>query len=197
MLNSGDGFNTSRHFLLPNTKVFLFHRHSRVYCNNFCRFFCWLFQLSFKNKQTVFFKCPVTDSTSPAASMGAPWVCEQDGLPPSASISVPSISLTESPSPASPQPEAGDSGDGEYDDGPEYLAIGNLGRRSRRDSRSSTHSSDQCEADDQPPHRNSLMLPPPRRSSYSEGQKGPGRGSRGHTRSFSDTGINQKLRNGK
>ncbi|XP_075878842.1 run domain Beclin-1-interacting and cysteine-rich domain-containing protein isoform X2 [Nelusetta ayraudi] len=137
-----------------------------------------------------------SNSTSPAASFGAPWVCEQDGTPPSASISVPSISLTESPSPASPQPEAGDSGDGEYDDGPEYLAIGNLGRRSRRDSRSSTHSSDQCEADDQPPpHRNSLMLPPPRRSSYSEGQKGPGRGSRSHTRSFSDTGINQKLRN--
>lgn len=55
MLNSGDGFNTSGHFLLPNTKVFLFHRHSRVYCNNFCRFFCWLFHLSFKkNKKQSF-----------------------------------------------------------------------------------------------------------------------------------------------
>lgn len=124
-------------------------------------------------------------------------MCEQDGTPSSASIPVPIISLTESPSPTSIQPDAGDSGDGEYDDGPEYLAIGNLGRRSRRDSHSSTQSSEQCEADDQPPHRNSLTLPPPRRSSYSEGQKGPGRASRGHTRSFSDTGINQKIRNGK
>ncbi|KAK7889361.1 hypothetical protein WMY93_024921 [Mugilogobius chulae] len=33
------------------------------------------------------------------------------------------------------------------------------------------------------------------RSSFSEGQRGTGRGFRGHTRSFSDTGINQKLRN--
>ncbi|KAG8003745.1 Run domain Beclin-1-interacting and cysteine-rich domain-containing protein [Nibea albiflora] len=102
---------------------------------------------------------------------------------------------TKSPSPTPLQPEAGDSCDGDYDDGPEYLAIGNLGQRSRRDSRSSTHSSEQSEIQDQSLQRGSLVAPPPRRSSFSEGQRGPGRGSRGHTRSFSDTGINQKLRN--
>uniref|UniRef100_A0A3Q4B2E7 RUN domain-containing protein n=1 Tax=Mola mola TaxID=94237 RepID=A0A3Q4B2E7_MOLML len=100
-----------------------------------------------------------------------------------------------SPSPPSPQPETGDSCDGDYDDGPEYLAIGNLGQRSCRDSRSSTHSSDQCETQDQSQQRGSVAPPLPRCSSFSEGQRGPGQGSRGHTRSFSDTGINHKLRN--
>lgn len=120
----------------------------------------------------------------------------EQGVTPPLGPSVPCISLTESPSPTPLQPEAGDSCDGDYDDGPEYLAIGNLGQRSRRDSRSSTHSSEQSEIQDQSLQRGSLVAPPPRRSSFSEGQRGPGRGSRGHTRSFSDTGINQKLRNG-
>ncbi|XP_010734935.3 run domain Beclin-1-interacting and cysteine-rich domain-containing protein isoform X1 [Larimichthys crocea] len=144
-----------------------------------------------------------TITTSPASSLGAPWVCvsrlgegEQGVTPPPGPPSVPCISLTESPLPTPLQPEAGDSCDGDYDDGPEYLAIGNLGQRSRRDSRSSTHSSEQSEIQDQSLQRGSLVAPPPRRSSFSEGQRGPGRGSRGHTRSFSDTGINQKLRNG-
>nr|XP_046246935.1 run domain Beclin-1-interacting and cysteine-rich domain-containing protein isoform X2 [Scatophagus argus] len=130
------------------------------------------------------------------------WVCvsrpgeTERGVKPSPGhISVPCISLTESPSPTSLQPEAGDSGDGDYDDGPEYLAIGNLGQRSRHDSQSSTHSSEKSESQDQSLKRGSLAQPPPRRSSFSEGQRGSGRGSRGHTRSFSDTGINQKLRN--
>ncbi|XP_069009539.1 run domain Beclin-1-interacting and cysteine-rich domain-containing protein isoform X2 [Embiotoca jacksoni] len=148
-----------------------------------------------------------TNTTSPASSPGAPWVCvsrpgesEQGVTSPPGPGSVPSISLTESPSPSPLQPEAGDSGDGDSDDGPEYLAIGNLGQRSRRDSRSSTHSSERVETKDQPYqlYQRSSLVPapaPPRRSSFSEGQKGPGRGSRGHTRSFSDTGLNQKLRN--
>lgn len=109
---------------------------------------------------------------------------------------VPSISLTESPSP-SPQLETGDSGDGEYDDGPEYLAIGNLGQRSRQESRSSTQSSDLGEKREESIQRSSLAPPAPRCSSFSEGQRESGRGSRGHARSFSDTGVNQKLRNGK
>uniref|UniRef100_A0A8C6S6R6 Rubicon autophagy regulator n=2 Tax=Neogobius melanostomus TaxID=47308 RepID=A0A8C6S6R6_9GOBI len=91
--------------------------------------------------------------------------------------------------------ETCDSGEGDYDDGPEYLAIGNLGQRNRRDSRSSTPCSDQGELKQPNPMNNLLAPPPPRRSSFSEGQRGPGRGGRGHTRSFSDTGINQKLRN--
>ncbi|XP_068175058.1 run domain Beclin-1-interacting and cysteine-rich domain-containing protein isoform X1 [Antennarius striatus] len=143
------------------------------------------------------------NSTSSNNNSGEPWALasghgdsEQGVTPPPGSISIPSISLTESPTPSSPQPEAGDSGDGEYDDGPEYLAIGNLGQRSRGDSRSSTHSSEQSETLDQPTRKDSLAIPtPPRRSSFSEVQRGPGRGSRGHMRSFSDTGLNQKLRN--
>ncbi|KAM3619101.1 uncharacterized protein V6R79_003029 [Siganus canaliculatus] len=141
-----------------------------------------------------------TNTTSPASSLEAPWVCvSQPGdsdrgvMPPSAAV--PSISLTEPPTPTSLQPDTVDSGDGDYDDGPEYLAIGNLGQRSRRDSRSSTYSSEQSETPDPAPQRGSLAAPTPRRSSFSEGQRGPSRGTRGHTRSFSDTGINQKLRN--
>ncbi|XP_034531818.1 run domain Beclin-1-interacting and cysteine-rich domain-containing protein [Notolabrus celidotus] len=151
--------------------------------------------------------CNSTNPTSPpASSPGAPWACvsrlgesERGVTPPPGSLSVPCISLTEPPSPPSPtslQPEAVDSCDGEYDDGPEYLAIGNLGQRSRRDSHSSTHSSEQGQTKDQPLQRGPLLLPQPRRSSFSEGQRGPSRVTRGHTRSFSDTGVNQKLRNG-
>ncbi|XP_072245455.1 run domain Beclin-1-interacting and cysteine-rich domain-containing protein isoform X1 [Leuresthes tenuis] len=144
-----------------------------------------------------------TNSTSPASSSGAPWVfvsrpgeLERGVTPPPVPASVPCISLTESPLSASLQPEPGDSCDGDSDDGPEYLAIGNLGQRSRRDSRSSTHSSDQGESKEVYLQRSSLAPTPPRRSSFSEGQRGVGRGSRGHARSFSDTGVNQKLRNG-
>ncbi|XP_069377987.1 run domain Beclin-1-interacting and cysteine-rich domain-containing protein isoform X4 [Paralichthys olivaceus] len=131
-----------------------------------------------------------TNTTSPASSAGPPWVC----------VSRPGesergITLMESPTPTHLQPEAGDSGDGDYDDGPEYLAIGNLGQRSRRDSQSSTHSSEQGGTLEHSMERSSKAPPPPRRSSFSELQRGPGRGSRGHTRSFSDTGVNQKLRN--
>lgn len=120
---------------------------------------------------------------------------ERGVAPPLGPTSVPGISFAECSSGHSSQPDPGDSGDGEYDDGPEYLAIGNLG--SRRLSRSSTHSSDHSEPRDQSQPQGSRILPPQRRSSFSEGQKGPGRGLRGHARSFSDTGINAKLRSGK
>lgn len=143
-----------------------------------------------------------TDPTSPVGCLGDPWVCvaspgenERGVTPPLDPVSVPCISFTECSSHHSSQPDPGDSGDGDYDDGPEYLAIGNLG--CRRVSRSSTHSSDQSEPQDQFQKQGSRILPPHRRSSFSEGQKGPGRGLRGHTRSFSDTGINTKLRSGK
>ncbi|XP_028259235.1 run domain Beclin-1-interacting and cysteine-rich domain-containing protein isoform X2 [Parambassis ranga] len=148
-----------------------------------------------------------TNSTSPASSLGAPWVCvsgpgeSEQGVtpPPAGPMPILCISLSESPLPSSFQPEAGDSGDGDSDDGPEYLAIGNLGKSSRRDSRSTTHSSEQDDFKDQSLQRSSLAPAPapapPRRSSFSEGQRGLGKESRGHTRSFSDTGVNQKLRN--
>ncbi|XP_039666556.1 run domain Beclin-1-interacting and cysteine-rich domain-containing protein isoform X2 [Perca fluviatilis] len=145
-----------------------------------------------------------TNTTSLASSPGAPWICvsqpgesERGVTPNPGPVSVHCLSLTESPLSTTFQPEAGDSGEGEYDDGPEYLAIGNLGQRSRCDSRSSTHSSEQAVPMEQSLQQSSLAPPPPRRSSFSEGQRGPVRGSRAHTRSFSDTGVNQKLRNGK
>ncbi|XP_061681170.1 run domain Beclin-1-interacting and cysteine-rich domain-containing protein isoform X3 [Syngnathoides biaculeatus] len=141
------------------------------------------------------------NTTSRTSSLGPPWVCltkpeesKQGVMPPPGHASIPSISLSESPSPSSPQPDTGDSGDGEFDDGPEYLAIGNRGQHSRRNTQSSTHSSETSESKDLSPQPKSMALPPPRRSSFSEGQREPGRGSRGHTRSFSDTGIGQKLR---
>ncbi|XP_037830033.1 run domain Beclin-1-interacting and cysteine-rich domain-containing protein isoform X2 [Kryptolebias marmoratus] len=135
-------------------------------------------------------------TTSPASSHEPPWVFvsrsgEIERGPPW-SAAVPAAPLAESPSPSSLQPEAADCCDGDSDDGPEYLAIGNLGQRNRRGSRSSTHSSGQDETKEL--QRSSKAQTPPRRSSFSEGQRGPGRGARGHTRSFSDTGINQKLR---
>lgn len=119
--------------------------------------------------------------------MSKPGESGRGGTPPPGSVSVPSISLSKPPSSPSLQPEAGDSGD--YDDGPEYLAIGNLGQRSRSDSPNSTDSSEQGVAP-------ALAPPPHRRSSFSAGQRGPGRAPRGHTRSFSDTGVSQKMKNG-
>ncbi|XP_028977337.2 run domain Beclin-1-interacting and cysteine-rich domain-containing protein isoform X3 [Esox lucius] len=155
-----------------------------------------------------------THSDSPAG--GAPWGCalgsEQENTP---GPPIPRIALTEplSPGPAlspgpplSPGPalsDAQDSGGGDEDDGPEYLAIGNLGQRcNRRDSQSSTPCSEPSESDSTvhapSEGRSSLASAPPaphRRSSFSEGQRGPGRGGhKGHARSVSDTGINQKHR---
>ncbi|XP_036842798.1 run domain Beclin-1-interacting and cysteine-rich domain-containing protein isoform X1 [Oncorhynchus mykiss] len=157
-----------------------------------------------------------SDSTPAARASGAPWGCvggsEGDGErgmspPPGPSVLIPSIALTEPASPCPAHSDALDSGEGDYDDGPEYLAIGNLGHRSnRRDSQSSTPGGDPCggesdgEIQVQSPGRSSLAsVPPPtpRRSSFSEGQREPGRGgSRGHVRSMSDTGINSKHRHG-
>ncbi|KAK6320663.1 hypothetical protein J4Q44_G00097700 [Coregonus suidteri] len=152
-----------------------------------------------------------SDSAPSTRSSRAPWGCvgwsEGDGErgmtpPPGPSLAVPSIALTEPASPGPAHSDALDSGEGDYDDGPEYLAIGNLGQRgNRRDSQSSTpggggESGDEIQV--QSPGRSSLAsVPPPapRRSSFSEGQREPGRrGSRGHIRSMSDTGINNKHR---
>ncbi|XP_031642297.1 run domain Beclin-1-interacting and cysteine-rich domain-containing protein isoform X4 [Oncorhynchus kisutch] len=157
-----------------------------------------------------------SDSIPSAGAPGAPWGCvsgsggegERGVTPPRPSAAVPHIALTK---PASPGPAHSDTLDsGEGDDGPEYLAIGNLVQRcNRRDSQSSTPISEPDskptgggasggEIPVQPPRRSSLTLvppPTPRRSSFSEGQRGQGRGgSRGHIRSMSDMGINHKHR---
>ncbi|KAM6963054.1 run domain Beclin-1-interacting and cysteine-rich domain-containing protein [Aplochiton taeniatus] len=139
-----------------------------------------------------------TDATSPASSQGAPWVYgsgtrenERGVTPPPGPPAAPRISL-EPPSPAPPRPEG--VGEGDYDDGPEYLAIGNLGQGKRRESRGSTLSCEQGEVAVSPAGQGSLAVgpPPPRRSSYSEGQRASSRGTRVHTRSHSDTGVNLK-----
>ncbi|XP_064865001.1 run domain Beclin-1-interacting and cysteine-rich domain-containing protein isoform X2 [Oncorhynchus nerka] len=146
-----------------------------------------------------------SDSIPSASAPGAPWGCvsgsggegERGVTPPRPSAAVPHIALTE---PASPGPAHSDTLDsGEGDDGPEYLAIGNLVQRcNRRDSQSSTPIS---EPNSKPSGGGAsggeVPVPPPapRRSSFSEGQRGQGRGgSRGHIRSMSDMGINHKHR---
>ncbi|XP_030228189.1 run domain Beclin-1-interacting and cysteine-rich domain-containing protein isoform X1 [Gadus morhua] len=140
-----------------------------------------------------------SDPTSSAVSLGPDWVPGAGGggvrgpTPSEAPLLVPPlISLTSSPRSSSPMPEAGE---GDYDDGPEYLAIGNQGQRSRQDSRSSTPAESTAPP---PPRRSSLAVapPPPRRSSFSEGQRGPARVTRGHIRSISDTGVDQKRQGG-
>ncbi|XP_031430577.1 run domain Beclin-1-interacting and cysteine-rich domain-containing protein isoform X2 [Clupea harengus] len=152
------------------------------------------------------------------SGIGAPWECGGGGggageqqqhlsiVGPS--CAVPRISLTESPcAAAAPGGELGDSAEAlELDDGPEYLAIGNLGQRSRRDSQGSTRSSGQGAGEGPSAASGSggggaggvqghASNAQPRRCSFSEGQRGSGRGhSKGHTRSLSDTGVTQKRR---
>ncbi|KAJ8274673.1 hypothetical protein COCON_G00092980 [Conger conger] len=111
------------------------------------------------------------------SALGVPWVCVVGDPGPTDSGA--SQGVRTSP-PADP-------GDGDFDDGPEYLAIGNLGQRRRRVSSSSTSS----EPGEGSAPRQGLLAPPamPRSSSFSEGQGGPGRTCRGHTRSLSDTDV--------
>ncbi|KAF6734428.1 Run domain Beclin-1 interacting and cysteine-rich containing protein [Oryzias melastigma] len=102
-----------------------------------------------------------TYTTSPESSLGVPWVLvsrpeDSDRLttPPPGSGSIPCTPVTDSPSFSSVHPE--DSCDGDSDDGPEYLAIGNLGHRSRRDSRGSSPSSERDEVKEQYPQKSSV-----------------------------------------
>ncbi|XP_026092181.1 run domain Beclin-1-interacting and cysteine-rich domain-containing protein-like isoform X2 [Carassius auratus] len=125
-----------------------------------------------------------SDDSPFISTQGAPWVCgrrHQDA-------GVPQISFTEPASPA--PPEIRDCVEADLDDGPEYLAIGNLGKHKRRDSSSSTQSSEHMgtQGDAHTP-----LAPPPQRScSFSGSQRTTGRSSRGHIRSLSDTGVTQK-----
>ncbi|XP_067851278.1 run domain Beclin-1-interacting and cysteine-rich domain-containing protein isoform X1 [Heptranchias perlo] len=98
--------------------------------------------------------------------------------------------------------EVQDEGSSEMDDGPEYLAIGNLGRRDRRSSQCS-NSSSSCSGGSQKLDLYAGQVPKitvscsasllslPRRSSFSEAQNLERQGSfkKSHIRSHSDTGI--------
>ncbi|KAL4608186.1 run domain Beclin-1-interacting and cysteine-rich domain-containing protein, partial [Arapaima gigas] len=140
---------------------------------------------------------PLSDSP-----LGAPWVCgSRDQGPPDSSSSplAPQTPVIETSSP-SPLPSDGvdPAGDADLDDGPEYLAIGNLGRqRWRRDSTSSTPG---AQREGPAPPRGTAYLtaaaPPPRRSSFTEGQGSSTRACKGHSRSLSDTGVTQRTGQG-
>uniref|UniRef100_A0A4W4E6K3 RUN domain-containing protein n=1 Tax=Electrophorus electricus TaxID=8005 RepID=A0A4W4E6K3_ELEEL len=119
----------------------------------------------------------------------APWECGH-GDQSAIDTGIPYVSLTEPLYPA--QHEVGDSVDGNGDDGPEYLAIGNLGGRVRRDSSSSVHSSEHAQINGQTP----VAPAPARRNSFSDTQSGKRRSFKGHTRSLSDTGVMQKHKEG-
>ncbi|XP_060797121.1 run domain Beclin-1-interacting and cysteine-rich domain-containing protein isoform X2 [Neoarius graeffei] len=127
-----------------------------------------------------------TDAAGCASALGAPWVC----LTTDQSISDPATTQSspmDSTHPINSAPSEG--GDCDGDDGPEYLAIGNLGRRNRRGSSSSAQSGEHAQTRGHAPE-----APPPsqRRSSFSDMERGKGRSSKGHTRSMSDTGVMQK-----
>uniref|UniRef100_W5MPN4 Rubicon autophagy regulator n=1 Tax=Lepisosteus oculatus TaxID=7918 RepID=W5MPN4_LEPOC len=142
-----------------------------------------------------------TNSTLMEKSVsGAPWMCgvgQQDSAStPLGPPMVPHISLTEPSSPAwiGEGGEGVEAGEADFDDGPEYLAIGNLGQRRRRGSANNSTTSDQVEGS---VARRCPLATSPRRSSFSEGQ-GPDRcggAKQGHVRSLSDTGVMQKRSN--
>lgn len=133
----------------------------------------------------------ITDVAPCVSASGAPWAClstDQSILDPV----VTQNSLSDSSLPVTSAPSEG--GDCDGDDGPEYLAIGNLGRRNRKDSTSSAQSSEHAQISG-----HALEAPPPshRRSSFSDMERGKKRSFRGHARSLSDTGIIQKHKQGK
>ncbi|XP_041119399.1 run domain Beclin-1-interacting and cysteine-rich domain-containing protein-like isoform X2 [Polyodon spathula] len=130
------------------------------------------------------------------------WLCADRGigtLPPA----LPNFSVSEPATPAGSvlATHAPEDPYGELDDGPEYLAIGNLGRRCRVSHSSSTGSTESNGSmKGGPPAvtapsslRSALLSLPPRRSSFSEGQgaERPDGARKSHARSHSDTGVTQ------
>ncbi|KAI1891559.1 hypothetical protein AGOR_G00145040 [Albula goreensis] len=134
------------------------------------------------------------DSPLSVETTGAPWECRSSSMDQGRTPSctpppgIPQISLTEPLSPGPMEEDGTDQGDPDLDDGPEYLAIGNLCQRRRHGRRDSGSSSSNYSYD------KGEALPTPRRASFSEVQAGPERGckGKGHARSLSDTGVPQK-----
>ncbi|KAF7703160.1 run domain Beclin-1-interacting and cysteine-rich domain-containing protein [Silurus meridionalis] len=127
-----------------------------------------------------------SDASGCDCGSGVPWAClstNESNLDPATTQNA----QTDSNHTANPAPS--EVGDCDGNDGPEYLAIGNLGRRSRRGSSSSTQNNEhvqvRCDAPEAP-------APSQRRSSFSDMERGKRRSFRGHARSLSDTGVMQK-----
>uniref|UniRef100_A0A8C9SQX6 Rubicon autophagy regulator n=1 Tax=Scleropages formosus TaxID=113540 RepID=A0A8C9SQX6_SCLFO len=142
--------------------------------------------------------CPAGSPLSDSL-LGAPWGCvsrDQGPIDPASSPMPPQITLTETTSPSPLPSDGADSApDADLDDGPEYLAIGNLGRqRWRRDSTSSAPAA-QREASAIPQATLCSTSPAsllPRRSSFTEGQSSSSHVCKGHSRSLSDTGVSRR-----
>lgn len=133
----------------------------------------------------------ITDAAVYVSASGAPWTCFSTDQ----SISDQAMtqnSQSDSTVPVNPAPLEG--GDCDGDDGPEYLAIGNLGRRSRRGSSTLAQSTETAQNRD---HAQEAPPPSQRRSSFSDMEREKKRSFRGHTRSLSDTGVLQKHKQGK
>ncbi|GAA6064852.1 run domain Beclin-1-interacting and cysteine-rich domain-containing protein isoform X4, partial [Tachysurus ichikawai] len=146
---------------------------------------------SFRDKTNTLYTESSTDAAVSVSATGAPWTC----LSTDQSIVDQSIvdqvmtqnSKTGSTQPVNPAPSEG--GDCDGDDGPEYLAIGNLGRRSRRGSSNSAQSTETVQNTG---HTHEAPPISQRRSSFSDMERGKKRSFRGHARSLSDTGVMQK-----
>ncbi|XP_029105314.1 run domain Beclin-1-interacting and cysteine-rich domain-containing protein isoform X2 [Scleropages formosus] len=151
-------------------------------------------QSSLRETQGAHTGSPLSDSL-----LGAPWGCvsrDQGPIDPASSPMPPQITLTETTSPSPLPSDGADSApDADLDDGPEYLAIGNLGRqRWRRDSTSSAPAA-QREASAIPQATLCSTSPAsllPRRSSFTEGQSSSSHVCKGHSRSLSDTGVSRR-----
>ncbi|XP_047666250.1 run domain Beclin-1-interacting and cysteine-rich domain-containing protein isoform X3 [Tachysurus fulvidraco] len=141
---------------------------------------------SFRDKTNTLHTESSTDAAVTISATGAPWTC----LSTDQSIVdqvMTQNSQTGSTQPVNPAPSEG--GDCDGDDGPEYLAIGNLGRRSRRGSSNSALSTETVQNTG---HTHEAPPISQRRSSFSDMERGKKRSFRGHARSLSDTGVMQK-----
>ncbi|KAM4771082.1 run domain Beclin-1-interacting and cysteine-rich domain-containing protein [Rhinophrynus dorsalis] len=147
------------------------------------------------DQQNNVYKVCVSFPESESIILSAPASCDLSPREPFSPISEMSISTLTSQSEDAASQEDPPS---EADDGPEYLAIGNMSRRGSNQSSGSSNIFSSCSS--QKPDSlvstpttapSSSLLTVPRRSSFSEVQtgNGPWHTKMGHTRSHSDTNV--------